>query len=108
MINPNSRLIPVGANALFTCKFRNVLHPYWKINKTEASNVFNKDYLRMKGFFIDQVSPTSDGIVTLTLTVNGSYDGVNNTRIECKTQTPDVASQAATIFTIAGILLREK
>ena len=73
VLNPESRLIPVGAEALFTCKFRNVIRPYWEINRIKANNDFNKIHLREQGFFIDPEQTYSDGIVVLTMRVNGSY-----------------------------------
>ncbi len=103
VLSPDSRLLPVGSNATFTCKFRNVQqhhHPFWKVNQTQASNSYNRDRLIKKGFIIldDQ---EDNGITTLTLRVNGSHDGVNNTKIQCRTLT-DVHSELATILTIAG------
>jgi hypothetical protein len=55
-----------------------------------------------KGFIILDDQEDSNGIMILTLIVNGSYAGVNNTVIQCRTLT-HVHSQNATILTIAGI-----
>ena len=46
VLNPESRLIPVGVEALFACKFRNVTRPYWEINGIKANHDFNKMLLR--------------------------------------------------------------
>ena len=102
MLNPESRLIPVGAEALFTCKFRNVTRPFWEINGIKAKNDFNKVHLRDQGFFIDPEQIYSDGIVALTMRVNGSYPRLHNSRIQCKTFTADINSEIATLLTIDG------
>lgn len=108
MVNPDSRLIPIGAEATFTCKFRNVIEPYWKVNDLEASIVPNKVRLRTKGIFIqDDVSSTDDNgnqDITLSLRVDGSNANVNNTVIKCKTGS-NIESEPATILTIDGNLL---
>lgn len=106
MLSPESRLLPVGRNATvtFTCQFRNVQEnhrPFWRINQTEASNVYNRNKLLNKGFIVLDDQEDSNGITTLTLKVNGSYTGINNTHIQCRTLT-NVHSQRATILTIAG------
>ena len=98
MLNPESRLIPVGAEALFTCKFRNVIRPYWEINGIKANNDFNKLLLWDQGFFIDREQIYSDGIVVLTMRVNGSYPRLHNSRIQCKTFTTGINSETATFF----------
>ena len=54
-----------------------------------------------RGFNILNDQEDSNGITTLTLSVDSSYAGVNNTMIQCRTLT-DVHSQIATILTIAG------
>ena len=54
-----------------------------------------------KGFNILDDQDDINRITTLTLIVNSSYAGVNNTRIQCRTLT-HVHSQIATILTIAG------
>jgi hypothetical protein len=106
VLNPDSRLLPVGRNATFTCKFRNVEenhHPFWKVNQTEGSNSYNRNELLNKGFIIFNDQEDGNGITTLTLRVIGSYTGVNNTVIQCRTLTHVyVHSQLATILTIAG------
>ena len=107
MLSPDSRLLPVGKNATFTCKFRNVHvnhYPFWQVNQTEASNDHNKGELMRKGFNILNDQEDSNGITTLTLIVNSSYAGVNNTMIQCRTLT-HVHSQFATILTIAGKII---
>ena len=104
LVNPDSRLIPVGVEALFTCKFRNVQEPYWKVNNSEANIRANKEYLRTKGIFInDDESSTIDGNhdITLTLRVDGSYPRVNSTVFVCKTRS-NIDSEPATVLTIAG------
>ena len=77
MLNPESRLIPVGVEALFTCKFPSVARPYWEIKGIKANNDFNKMHLRDQGFFIDPERTYSDGIVVLTMRVNGSYPRIH-------------------------------
>lgn len=57
-----------------------------------------------KGFNILNDQEDSNGITTLTLIVNSSYAGVNNTMIQCRTLT-HVHSQFATILTIAGKII---
>ena len=102
VLNPESRLIPVGAEALFTCKFRNVIRPYWEIKGIKANNDFNEMHLRDQGFFIDPEQTYSDGIVVLTMTVNGSYPRLHNSHIQCKTFTAGINSEIATLLIIAG------
>lgn len=104
MLNPDSRLIPVGALALFTCKFRNVRIPYWEINGIKATNDFNKEDLMNQGYFIHQDSTNSDGTIVLTMTVNGSYPQIHNSRIQCKTFS-SIHSDPATLLTIDGIIM---
>ena len=99
LINPESRLVPVGNDVVFSCKFSNVTHPYWKVNATEASNNYNKNLIRMRGFNPETV--TINGISTLTLRVNGSYTGINNTKIQCKSLS-EIESHNATLLTIAS------
>ena len=103
LVGPESRLIPVGSEAWFTCKFSSgVSQPYWKVNETEASNSLSKNNLRTQGFFIaDDVESWSDGSVTLSMRVDGSNEGINNTIIQCKSLS-EVHSQRATLLTIAG------
>ena len=104
VLDPDSRLLPIGRNATFTCKFRNVNenhHPYWKVNKTEATSDYSKGELMKKGFNILDDQEDGNGIMTLTLSVDSSYAGVNNTTIQCRTLT-HIHSQIATILTIAG------
>ena len=102
VLNPESRLIPVGAEALFTCKFRNVIRPYWEINGIRANNDFNKMHLRNQGFFIYPEQIYIYGIVVLTMRVNGSYPRLHNSRIQCKTFTEGINSEIATLLTING------
>jgi hypothetical protein len=102
VLDPESRLIPVGAEALFTCKFRSIRSPYWEINGTKATNTFNEIYLRDQGFFIDQEQTNSDGSVILTMRVNGSYPRLHNSRIQCKTFTEGIYSEIATLLIIEG------
>ena len=104
VLNPESRLIPVGAEALFTCKFQNVSRPYWEINRMKTTNDFNKMHLRDQGFFIYPEQTYSDGIVVLTMRVNGSYPRLHNSSIQCKTFTAGVDSEIATLLTIDGKL----
>ena len=102
LVGPESRLIPVGSETWFTCKFSSgVNQPYWKVDETEASNSRNKDNLRTQGFFIADDVPMSDGSVSLSMRVDGSYEGINNTIIQCKSLS-EVHSQQATLLTIAG------
>ena len=101
VLNPESRLIPVGAEVLFTCKFQNVIRPYWEIKGIKANNDFNKMHLRDQGFFIDP-ERMYDGIMVLTMRVNGSYPRLHNSRIQCKTFTAGINSEIATLLTIDG------
>ena len=103
VLNPESRLIPVGAEALFTCKFLNVtrLVPYWEINGIKATVNFTKMQLRVQGFFIEQELTDSDGITVLTMKVNGSSQ-LHNSTIQCKTILEDINSEIATLLTIEG------
>ena len=105
VLGPVSRLLPVGRDATFTCQFRNVHEnnhrPFWKVNQTEASNEYNRDKLVKRGFTVLDNQEDSNRITTLTLTVNGSFAGINNTNIQCRTLA-SVHSQPATILTISG------
>ena len=105
--HPKSRLIPVGSEATFTCKFFNAdvnsHRPYWRVNDYHAHLNWTRNDLRSHGFFISPET-TSDGITTLSLRVNTSYSGVNNTVIRCTTRDNDVSSNTATLITIAGII----
>ena len=105
LVHPQSRLIPVGAEAVFTCKFINVNindhQPYWKVGETHAHLTVTKNNLKNRGFFIAPET-ISGGNITLNLRVNASYYGVNNTVIQCMTLQNDVSSDVATIMTIAG------
>ena len=106
LINPESRLISVGTIATFTCKFGHEntesTELYWKIGETEANNMANRIHLETRGFFIaDNDVSNGNTVTTMTMTVNGSYNGINNTRIQCKSL-DGVHSQPATLLTIAG------
>ena len=107
LVAPKSRLIPSGAEAILTCKFSNagIQEPYWKVNKSEANIVVNRNYLRSVGIFIEDniASPGANGNqeITLTLRADGSYATVNNTNIKCKIGST-IESTPATILTIAG------
>ena len=109
LVAPKSRLIPIGTDALFTCKFRNVhvTLPYWKVNEIETNIHRNREFLRTRGFLIEENESITDAdgiqVITLTLRVDGSYAGVNNTVISCKI-TSSIESVRATILTIAGIM----
>ena len=105
LTHPQSRLIPVGAEAVFTCKFvdvdRNNHRPYWKINETHAHISVTKDDLKKRGFFIASET-INGGNITLSLRVNASYYDVNNTVVQCATRYNRVSSDVATIITISG------
>ena len=106
LINPESRLISVGTVAAFTCKFGHdnteSTGLYWKIGETEANNMANRNHLETRGFFIaDNDVSNGNPVTTMTMTVNGSYNGINNTKIQCKSL-DGVHSQPATLLTIAG------
>ena len=104
LVHPQSRLIPVGAEAVFICKFIDVdinsHRPYWKIDQSHAHINETKNYLKKKGFFIAP-EVISGPNITLSLRVNASYD-VNNTVVQCKTRYHDISSDVATIMTIVG------
>ena len=107
--HPKSRLIPVGSEANFTCKFLNAdvnaHRPYWRVNDYHAHINETKNDLRRQGFFISP-DMISDGITTLSLRVNASYSGVNNTVIRCTTRDNDITSDEATLIKIAGIVTK--
>ena len=114
VISPESRLLPVGTNATFTCQFRYVRDTddvFWIVNTVEANNPGNKNHLMNQGFTV--FKEESDGIATLTLTVNGRHPQINNTHLWCTAvrnyehgqPAPNVHSQPATILTIAGKLI---
>ena len=104
VLDPESRLIPVGVEALFTCKFLDVTRPapYWEINGIKATVNFTKMELRAQGFFIEQEWTDSDGITVLTMRVNGSSQ-LHNSTIQCKTFLEDINSEIATLLIIEGI-----
>ena len=114
MISPESRLVPVGTNVTFTCQFRYVQDTddvFWIVNRVEANNPSNKIYLMNRGFTV--LEEESNGIATLTLTVNGRHPRINNTHMRCTAvrnyehgqPAPNVDSQQATVLTIAGKLI---
>ena len=103
LIHPKSRLLPLGTEAIFTCKFSDVTHPYWFVNNTDASVASNIDHLITKGIFVDQKHEDRTN-VTLTLRVNSSYAAVNNTKLQCRTYS-NVETRVATVNTIAGELI---
>ena len=103
VLDPDSRLIPVGAEALFTCEFRNVIKPYWEINGIKATNDFNIINLRDQGFYIDPEQTSDiDGTLILTMRVNGSYPRLHNSHIQCKSFSQGIHSDTATLLTIDG------
>lgn len=83
LVEPSSRLVPVGTETYFTCVIGNAQDPHWKVNSTEASASFQKTWLSNRGFFI-MPNELVNGNTTLTLRVNTSYINVNNTRIACR------------------------
>ena len=103
LVHPQSRLIPVGAEAVFICKFidvdNNYHRPYWKIDKTHAHINATKNDLKNRGFFVAPEVISGQNI-TLSLRVNASYYDVNNTIVQCTTRYNDVSSDVATIMTI--------
>ena len=112
LIHPQSRLIPVGAEAVFICKFTDVdvnyHRPYWKIdNKTHAHINTTKEDLKTMGFFIAPKAIRGRNI-TLSLRVNASYYDVNNTVVQCTTRYNDLSSDVATIMTIMGKFILHK
>lgn len=83
LVEPSSRLVPAGTETYFTCVIGNARDPHWKVNSTEASTLFQKEWLSRRGF-ITMKEELVNGNTTLTLRVNSSYTGVNNTRIACR------------------------
>ena len=82
LVEPSSRLVPVGTETYFTCVIGNAQDPHWKVNSTEASAPFQKLWLSTRGFFI--MKEVLNGNTTLTLRVDTSYVNVNNTKIACR------------------------
>ena len=100
LVEPSSRLVPVGTEAFFKCVISNAQDPHWKVNNTEASTSFQKQWLSGRGFFIAENEQLSRN-TTLRLRVDSSYANVNNTKISCRDD-HQTTSSIAHIMTING------
>ena len=103
LVQPKSRLIPVGTETNFTCVIRNARDPFWVINSTEVTSTDHRNFYPRIGFFIShsQVILNGNTSFVLELRVVSSLSDVNNTRITCR-DGADVSSSTALLFTLNG------
>ena len=100
VLHPYSRLVPIGTDVSFTCKLRNAQIPYWVVNSIEVLADFQKNHLSAGGIYVLD-DEQSNGIITLSLRVNGSYNNVNNTQIFCRAD--GIRSRTANLLIIVSI-----
>ena len=97
LLQPYSRLVPVGTDVYFKCKLRDAQNPHWMIGHIEANSDFHRNHLSARGIYILD-NEQNDGITTLTLVINSSYSNVNNTEITCRGS--ELRSRAAYLLTV--------
>lgn len=97
---PRSRIVPRGAVATFKCVFQNPRNPHWRVNDIDY-NEHQIQYFRSRGFFVEPNQQDSSGAEILTLRVDSSFGGVNNTAIFCRDFGP-ISSDATSIIVING------
>lgn len=97
---PRSRIVSRGTSANFTCAVQNPIHPFWRVNDIEFSELQNETF-RSMGLFVHPIERRMDGAEILTMTVNSSFRGTNNTSIFCH-DILSVTSNLAYIYVING------